>query len=122
MPASIVSPNTQAATALTRIEPLNSYEVFVEFADGAGWALPFLEMRYHCPCAGCVDEHTGERTVDRAKLIPDNRITRAEAVGNYAVQVTWLDGHATGIFGFDRLRALAEKFGKRIVAKSAELG
>jgi DUF971 family protein len=30
----------------------------------------------------------------------------ANAVGNYAIQITFSDGHATGIYSYDHLRTL----------------
>jgi DUF971 family protein len=32
---------------------------------------------------------------------------RIESVGRYALQITWSDGHASGIYPFRRLRDLA---------------
>jgi DUF971 family protein len=34
-------------------------------------------------------------------------LLRSEAVGGYALQLFWADGHSTGIFTFDYLRRLA---------------
>ncbi len=34
------------------------------------------------------------------------RLARLETVGGYALQPTWADGHATGIYSFDYLRRL----------------
>ena len=34
--------------------------------------------------------------------------TRVWAVGNYAIGVAFTDGHSTGIYSFERLRAMAE--------------
>jgi DUF971 family protein len=31
---------------------------------------------------------------------------KAEAIGRYALGITWSDGHATGIYSFDYLREL----------------
>ena len=34
---------------------------------------------------------------------------RIKNVGRYAIQIDWSDGHGTGIYAFDRLRALADE-------------
>ena len=61
------------------------------------------QLRCACACAGCVDERTGVRTLDVAS-IPDNiAITHMELVGNYAVKLSFSDGHDTGIYSWDRL-------------------
>ena len=54
--------------------------------------LPF-DLRMSCPCAGCVDESSGRRTL-------------TNYVGRYALQFVWSDGHDTGFYSFDLLRGL----------------
>jgi len=72
------------------------------------FVLPYFALRCHCPCAGCVDEHTGERTLQPQKIRPDIRPTQVHQVGNYAINITWNDGHATGIYHYDRLFQLCK--------------
>ena len=61
------------------------------------------QLRCECPCAGCVDEMTGVRTLD-VEAVPDNiGITHMELVGNYALKLVFSDGHDTGIYTWDRL-------------------
>ena len=64
----------------------------------------FLRMR--CPCAGCVDEMTGVRTLTE-EMVPEGVHPEAiHYVGRYALQFVWSDGHSTGIYPFELLRAL----------------
>ena len=35
-------------------------------------------------------------------------VSRLQLVGTYAVQPTWADGHASGVFSFDYLRKIAQ--------------
>jgi DUF971 family protein len=37
---------------------------------------------------------------------PKARAQAATTVGNYAIQITFTDGHATGIFSYDHLRSI----------------
>jgi len=37
---------------------------------------------------------------------PKPRAQSATTVGNYAIQITFTDGHATGIFSYDHLRSI----------------
>ncbi len=61
------------------------------------------QLRCECPCAGCVDERTGVRTL-KVEAVPDNiGITQMELVGNYALKFIFSDGHDTGIYSWDRL-------------------
>ncbi len=63
-------------------------------------------LRLNCPCAGCVDEMTGQRTLVPA-MVPDGvHPTAIHYVGRYALQFLWSDGHDTGFFSFDYLRRL----------------
>ncbi|HEY6101439.1 MAG TPA: DUF971 domain-containing protein [Anaeromyxobacter sp.] len=71
---------------------------------GAEVTIPFVRLRDACPCAECVDEHTGKKLVDLARIPPDIRPEQIVAVGNYAVQLHWSDGHSTGIYSWRTLR------------------
>jgi len=68
---------------------------------------PFAFLRRECPCAACVNEFTGERTLDPAS-IPDSILpVGVEFSGNYAIKFQWSDGHATGLYTWDRLVELS---------------
>ncbi len=69
---------------------------------------PFRELRLQCPCAGCVEEWSGKRTIDPATIPADVHPLSIEAVGNYALSITWSDGHSTGIYSWATLRALGQ--------------
>ena len=61
------------------------------------------QLRCECACAGCVDEVTGVRTLEINAVPEDIAITDMQLVGNYAVKFVFSDGHATGIYSWDRL-------------------
>lgn len=67
--------------------------------------LPF-DLRMACPCAGCVDELSGQRILTEAKVPPGVYPATIEYVGRYALQFAWSDGHDTGIYSYDLLREL----------------
>lgn len=63
-------------------------------------------LRQRCPCAGCVDEMTGERILV-AEMVPEGVYPEAiHYVGRYALRFVWSDGHSTGIYPFEYLRRL----------------
>ena len=93
---------------LTRIAPLQDSRILIGFDTGEEFSLPCLELRFHCPCATCVDEMTGERTLKRESLRADVRPVKVEPVGRYGIHVEWSDGHRTGMYHFDRLYELAK--------------
>lgn len=64
------------------------------------------ELRLACPCAGCVDEFTGRPLLDPATVPADLNPVSIEYVGRYALKFTWPDGHDTGMYPWDLLRAL----------------
>ena len=66
------------------------------------------ELRLLCPCAACVDEMTGVRTL-RPEMVDQNVYpTAIHYVGRYALQFVWSDDHSTGIYTFGYLREIAE--------------
>jgi DUF971 family protein len=88
-------------------------ELAIKWDDGTESFLPCFLMRRHCPCAGCQGEKDILGNVYRAaaqQLGPlSYRIQTINRVGTYALQPVWGDGHATGIYSFDYLRALADR-------------
>lgn len=88
------------------IRRVGDSELLILWPDGhrSLYALPFL--RLNCRCAQCVDEITGQRLVRQESIPEDTRLLRIDPVGHYGVKMTWQDGHNTGIYSFDLLRAL----------------
>ena len=78
--------------------------VVVTWQDGRMLAHRAFELRAECPCAGCVDEVTGERTLRRENVDPGVRAVEVGRVGRYALRFQWSDGHNTGIYTYERLR------------------
>jgi DUF971 family protein len=75
----------------------------IVWPGGAEVTIPFVALRDSCPCAGCVDEATGKKTLDPATIPPDIRPEQLLPVGNYAIQIHWSDGHSTGIYSWRTL-------------------
>jgi DUF971 family protein len=87
--------------------------VDITWADGHASHYDFSYLRYECPCATCNDEREKKREFASAgpassaalpMFKPKALAKAATAVGNYAIQITFTDGHATGIFSYDHLR------------------
>lgn len=73
----------------------------VTFEDGRSVALSAELLRVESPSAEVQGHGVGQKTTPRGKQ--DVRITAIEPVGNYAVRLTFDDGHDTGIFSWDIL-------------------
>jgi ATP-binding protein involved in chromosome partitioning len=56
------------------------------------------DLRLACQCAECREEISGRPILDPATVPEDIRAGELRLVGAYAVQITWSDGHATGIY------------------------
>lgn len=78
----------------------------ITWEEGHIGRYPYRTLRGECPCAGCVDELTGVRTLDIASIAEDITIADMQLVGNYALRINWSDGHSTGLYSWKMLRAL----------------
>ena len=76
--------------------------------DGAAFEYVPRELRLLCPCAGCVDETTGVRTLRPDMVSHDVYPTAIHYVGRYALQFVWSDGHSTGIYTYELMREIGE--------------
>ena len=81
----------------------------ITWADGRVCLFDAPALRRACPCAGCVNEWTGERTLRPETISDETAISDIEIVGRYALNFRWSDGHATGIYSFRYLRQLCEQ-------------
>ena len=83
--------------------------VSITWADGRVCIFDAPALRRACPCAGCVNEWTGERMLQPETISDELTISDIEIVGRYALSFRWSDGHATGIYSFRYLRGLCEQ-------------
>ncbi len=73
----------------------------IAFSDGAHFRIPFELMRVYSPSAEVQGHGPGQEVLQTGKR--EVGILALEAVGNYAVQPTFTDGHDSGIFSWDYL-------------------
>lgn len=81
----------------------------IRWKDGEVSLFAPRPLRLRCPCAGCVDEQTGERILVPDMVPADVYPTAIHWVGRYALQFVWSDGHDTGIYPFEYLRRWADE-------------
>ncbi len=91
---------------ITKSDPAR---LVIEWSDGATHDLPAPTLRDACPCARCVDEHTGAQRYDAKTTSDDLRTSNVELCGNYALSIDFSDGHNTGIFTWTRLRQMGDR-------------
>jgi DUF971 family protein len=86
----------------------------IDWVDGHKSAWTFAWLRNGCPCATCNEERKaegrkpGQPKAKPAELLPmyapPAKPASAHAVGRYALQFNWLDGHTSGIYSWEFLR------------------
>ena len=79
--------------------------------DGHRSVLTWKHLRANCPCAGCREEREKPpdpfRILKSSELVPLAPVAMTP-VGRYAYKIVWSDGHDTGIFTLEHLRALCQ--------------
>jgi len=84
-------------------------EITINWSDEAETKYDAANLRRACPCAGCINEWTGEKTLKPESVAEDLSFSSIAIVGRYALNFNFSDGHDTGIFSFNYLRQLSEK-------------
>ena len=91
------------------IQPIGG-ELAVKWEDGREDFSRLETLRRECPCAGCKGEMDvmGNLYKNPERPLAPNGIhlVRLQMVGAYGIQPVWGDGHSTGIYSYDYLRAL----------------
>jgi DUF971 family protein len=86
-------------------------ELAIRWEDKSENFIPLEKLRRHCPCAGCKGEVDimGNLYKNPDRPLPPEafHLRGISRVGTYGIQPTWADGHASGIFSFDYLLAIA---------------
>ena len=88
----------------------------VLWEDGHRDDFDVRDLRLACHCAMCIEEMSGRALLDPTSIRSDVAPRTIISVGHYAITVNWSDGHSTGIYSFEYLRAL----GQRDMAKVVE--
>ena len=89
-----------------------TWTIFPDGALGIAWMddheswYPGRELRLACSCAHCIDEMTGEKMLQDHSIAADVRPVEIKPVGNYGVGIRFSDDHDTGIYTFNKLRAV----------------
>jgi DUF971 family protein len=95
--------------------------VDIEWGDGHASHFEFAYLRDKCPCATCNEErdkkaHAAVEAPAAGTLPgmgpslpmfkPKPTARQAKAVGQYAIQFDFSDGHTTGIYSFEYMRSV----------------
>ncbi|MGO9481572.1 MAG: gamma-butyrobetaine hydroxylase-like domain-containing protein [Candidatus Kryptoniota bacterium] len=96
-----------------KFQKMNDESVLIKWDDDAEFTLSTKYLRDRCPCAACTGESILWREYKPSSLqilTPGKYgLKSAEVVGNYAIGLTWDDGHNTGLYAFDYLKRICEE-------------
>jgi len=89
-------------------------ELWIRWSDGLEQKIRFAQLRKACPCATCREKAAAEPqrsttllpVISAAEAQP-LQLTSMQPVGNYAYNIAFSDGHDSGLYTFEYLRALA---------------
>ena len=73
----------------------------IAFSDGMHFRLPYEFLRVNSPSAEVKGHGPGQETLQVGKK--EVEITSAEPVGTYAMQITFSDGHDSGLYSWEYL-------------------
>lgn len=80
----------------------------IDWDDGTKDSIKLSNLRLNCPCALCASDR--ESRSDKyfpIYGIDQLIVTGINVIGNYAVGISWKDGHNTGIYEFNYLIKLS---------------
>jgi DUF971 family protein len=84
-------------------------EITIAWSDERETLYEASDLRRKCPCAGCVNEWTGQRTLRPETIAEGLSFSSIAVVGRYALNFNFSDGHDTGIYSFKYLRELSDR-------------
>jgi DUF971 family protein len=88
----------------------NKENLLIKWDEGDESRIGLKYLRDECPCANCKGETVLLKTYRPPKPQTTNpdmyKIKNIEAVGGYAIQVSWKDGHNMGIYSWEYLKKL----------------
>ncbi|HLA44137.1 MAG TPA: DUF971 domain-containing protein [Aggregatilineales bacterium] len=89
-----------------------SGQLLMDWSDGKSCQYPLSQLREACPCVECRGGHHNMGMANAPEniltLLPARSygVEKLEAVGNYALQFFWDDGHHTGIYTWEYLHKI----------------
>lgn len=84
----------------------------IDWKDGHRSEYGLTYLRDRCPCATCTGAHGTPPRQPEAEapatafpmFKPALKMLNVEPVGNYAIRISWSDGHSSGIYSYDHFR------------------
>lgn len=83
--------------------------VKLKWDSGDVWRINNRTLRLNSKDALSVDEMTGKRLINENNIRRDIAPKEIMHLGNYAIGITWNDGHSAGIYPYTLLESICEK-------------
>lgn len=90
--------------AIKQIKQIDNHCFQIAWSDGVTEIYRLSDLQKCCPCAGCVDEATGERRAAASAVSIDVKAITIQSVGRYAIKIHFTSGCSSGIYDFGLLR------------------
>jgi DUF971 family protein len=82
--------------------------------DGFETEISLKDLRDNCPCALCKEGNTKKSKFDEwvEGTLKEKRniLMEIEPIGNYALKLKWGDGHDSGLYRYEYLRGICERY------------
>lgn len=85
---------------------INEDTLGIRWNDGDESQHPLEDLRKNCPCALCREAQKNLLILHRMPPGKPKKLKALEInpVGRYGIQITWNDGHRTGIYTYESLK------------------
>lgn len=92
-----------------KIKVSQQKELFIKWDDDSESLIHLKKLRKLCPCATCITLRE-RQSKTYIPIFNENqiKISNISIVGNYAIGITWKDGHNTGIYEYVFLKNLSK--------------
>jgi len=97
----------------TKIKIRENEYLDITWNDGSIKSIKLSNLRNECPCASCkVEKEEWSNTYIPLFTFEQLKVKKISVVGNYAIAIEWEDGHNTGLYDYEYLLLLFEKYTK----------
>lgn len=85
-------------------------DIYIKWDDGSASEINLKKLRELCPCATCLTFRQRQGK-DYLPIFNEMqlKVENIQQIGSYAIQITWKDGHNTGLYEFPFLKNLGSK-------------
>jgi len=102
-----LSKNADSQTRISKIK-FDQKNITLGWTDGSQIIVSNRNLRLSCQCALCANEMTGKIILKEGDVKDNIAPVEITPLGNYAVGITWNDGHSSGIYPYKTIKKLMQ--------------